>query len=157
LGSQIFGIAEASHARQPNYCLAPYSTFGHLLHPHHSTTKPYTVVESFGNITCNHTQPALPYERQQPWHQESGVRHIRSRCAQSKMVMQRLGAYTVTDDEDEGSTPPTSPQVAPIARRSKFDDEEDDDDVRQPTMPRARMAQAPPYTNKRTDYRHNRC
>ncbi|KAI4663514.1 uncharacterized protein J4E78_003930 [Alternaria triticimaculans] len=33
------------------------------------------------------------------------------------------------DDEDEGSTPPTSPQVAPIARRSKFDDEEDDDDV----------------------------
>jgi hypothetical protein len=73
------------------------------------------------------------------------------------MVMQRLGAYTVTDDEDEGSTPPTSPQVAPIARRSKFDDEEDDDDVRQPTMPRARMAQAPPYTNKRTDYRHNRC
>lgn len=41
------------------------------------------------------------------------------------------------DDEDEGSTPPTSPQVAPIARRSKFDDEEEDDDVRQPTMPRA--------------------
>jgi translation initiation factor 3 subunit J len=33
------------------------------------------------------------------------------------------------DDEDEGSTSPSSPQVAPIARRSKFDDEEEDDDV----------------------------
>jgi len=33
------------------------------------------------------------------------------------------------DDEEEDSTPPTSPPANPIARRSKFDDEEDDSDV----------------------------
>ncbi|KAH7391973.1 eukaryotic translation initiation factor 3 subunit J [Pyrenochaeta sp. MPI-SDFR-AT-0127] len=33
------------------------------------------------------------------------------------------------DDEDEESTPPSSPTAAPIARRGKFDDEEDDSDV----------------------------
>jgi len=33
------------------------------------------------------------------------------------------------DDEEEGSTPATSPTIAPISRRSKFDDEEEDDDV----------------------------
>jgi len=55
----------------------------------------------------------------------------------SRWSCKNLGLTCSADDEDEGSTPPTSPQVAPIARRSKFDDEEEDDDVRQPTMPRA--------------------
>ncbi|KAF2031787.1 translation initiation factor eIF3 subunit [Setomelanomma holmii] len=33
------------------------------------------------------------------------------------------------DDEDEESTPPSSPPSKPIARRGKFDDEEEDSDV----------------------------
>ncbi|KAF1942692.1 translation initiation factor eIF3 subunit [Clathrospora elynae] len=33
------------------------------------------------------------------------------------------------DDDDEDSSTPSSPAVAPIARRSKFDDEEEDSDV----------------------------
>lgn len=46
-------------------------------------------------------------------------------CAYSRSLQLNM----FPDDEDESSGP-TSPVVAPVTRRSKFEDEEDDDDVR---------------------------
>ena len=57
-------------------------------------------------------------------------------------ILARVVTKIFPDDEEESSGP-TSPVVAPVTRRSKFEDEEDDDDVRQPTLPRARIISHP--------------
>ena len=60
----------------------------------------------------------------------------------SVCILARVVTKIFPDDEEESSGP-TSPVVAPVTRRSKFEDEEDDDDVRQPTLPRARIISHP--------------